>query len=187
MQYKLSAEKLEVSMEIDDSFIEALLGAIRAGAASPADEPVLYQGMPEESDVAEKVVNEEADLDAAAFEFDRSSAAYVEWYWFVATWLQNFDMEGIQPDRTDLTRKLGSMRHAGKILKSLGACGGLTQGVYDAVLELAKRNESSRISGMDDAALRAISRHVAENITQVSSIFFSDLSNLLEYHNPLED
>ncbi|MCH9834171.1 hypothetical protein K0U83_00840 [bacterium] len=187
MKYDLSAEKLEVSLEIDDSFIEALLGAVRAGAASMKGKTVLYKGLPKESDAEKEAVKEEAEPAATVFEFDRSSAAYVEWYWFVATWLQNFDLEGIQPDRTDLTRKLGSMRHAGKILKFLGACGGLTQGVYDAVCELSKRKESARLSEMDDTALRSISRHVAENITQVSSIFFSDLSNLLEYHNPLED
>jgi len=47
--------------------------------------------------------------------------------------------------------------------------------------------ESARLDGMAEADRKVLARQVAENITQVSSIFFYDLCDLLEYHNPLEE
>jgi len=183
MKYNLSAEKLEVSLEIDDSFIEALLGVVRA-AAEPARP---HTEMPEDTDVEKTSAWEEAKPDLGTFKVDRTSPEYIEWHSFVSMWLQNFDQEGTQPDRTDHIRSLGSMKYSGKLLTYVGACGGLTHAVYDAVKVLSEHNESERLSGLSDEELRSISRHAAENMTQVASLFFSDLSDLLEYHNPLED
>ena len=66
----------------------------------------------------------------------------------------------------------------------ISTLGGLTHAVKD-VGELAyQANESDRIAALDSDERDRLYRHVAENMAQVSSIFFSDLSDLLEYHNP---
>ena len=180
MRYKMNAEKIEVSIEIDDSFVETLLGMVRAAESQSDIVTPVYKPTPEQSEVRSPEVSE-------ASEVDRTSVEYNEWVHFVLMWFMNFDQEGDQPERGENTRKLGIRRHAGRMLKMISTLGGLTHAVKD-VGELAyQANESDRIAALDPDERDRLYRHVAENMAQVSSIFFSDLSDLLEYHNPLED
>ena len=185
MRYTIKAEKLEVTFQLDDGFIDALLGAVRASKSNKA-QPVVYQPTPEEE------ASSEGDLDPIdewydATEVDRTSTAYGHWYAFILMWLVNFDQEGTQPERGEKTRVLAHSRHAGKVVKLVKELGGTTHAVYDVVEAAFKNNESARLDGMSDVDRKKIARHVAENITQVSSILFADLSDSLEYHNPLEE
>jgi len=185
MKYTVKAEKLEVTFQLDDSFIDALLGAVRAAKSSKA-RPIVYQPMPEEK-ASPKGAPGPIDERYGASEVDRTSTAYGHWYAFILMWLVNFDQEGDQPERGEKTRALAHSRHAGKIVKLVKELGGTTHAVYDVVEAAFKNNESARLDGMSAADRKKIARHVAENITQVSSILFADLSDSLEYHNPLEE
>jgi len=190
MRYKMNAEKIEVSIEIDDSFVEAVLGLIRAIECPDSGVEEVYRPVPPEPEAPSSTSTSEEPVEEPVTdepEIDRTSVEYNEWVHYVLMWLQNFDQEGEQPDRGEKTRTLGMNRYSGKVLKLVHALGGITQAVKD-VGELAyQANESARIADLGPDERDALYRLVAENMAQVSSIFFADLSDLLEYHNPLED
>jgi len=195
MNYTIKAEKLEMTFQIDGGFVEALLGAVRA-SKKPHSYRV-YTPYPEDTKPAEPAPSPSPPPDSAGdvddpgsepdWEVDRSSTVYTKWYDFVLLWLVNFDREGGQPERGEKTRALAHSRSAGKIVKLVRELGGTTHAVYDVVEAAFKNNESARLDGLTDDERKTLARFVAENITQVSSILFTDLSDLLEYHNPLEE
>ena len=184
MRYTIKAEKLEVTFQVDGGFVEALLGAVRA-SKKPYNYRV-YTPYPEDEDIESEVASAETD-DAEEWEVDRSSTIYGKWYAFVLMWLVNFDREGTQPNRAESTRELAHSRKAGKLVKLVKELGGTTHAVYDVVEAAFASNESARLDGLTDDERKKLARYVAENITQVSSILFADLSDLLEYHNPLAE
>lgn len=190
MKYTLKADKIEMAFQVDEGFIEALLGAVRA-SKKPYNYKV-YTPYPNEADDVlepEEAGTPEKDLSEPSppVELDRSSKAYKRWYEFVLMWLRNFDQEGEQPDRGEATRALGLRRDAGTVVAVVRQQGGLTHAVHEVIESAFSMQEAARIDGMGEAERKVLARHVAENITQVSSIFFYDLSDLLEYHNPLEE
>jgi len=193
MRYTIKAEKLEVTFQVDGGFVEALLGAVRA-SKKPYGYKV-YTPYPEDEDIEPEdtppATEATDDIDATdapeEWEVDRSSTIYGKWYAFVLMWLVNFDREGTQPNRAESTRDLAHSRKAGKLVKLVRELGGTTHAVYDVVEAAFANNESARLDGLTDDERKKLARYVAENITQVSSILFADLSDLLEYHNPLEE
>jgi len=198
MKYTLKADKLELNFEIDPSFVEALLGAVRAAKKpysyrvyTPCPEETEGEGSPDADDIDEWYDHDEksspTDDQGAEPEVDRTSTPYGKWYSFVLMWLVNFDREGEQPERGENTRGLAHSRYAGKIVRLIRELGGTTHAVHDAIEAAFKHNESARLDGLSDEDRKVLARQVAENITQVSSILFADLSDLLEYHNPLEE
>ena len=127
---------------------------------------------------------------------DRTTTTYKKWYAFVLMWLRNFDQDGEQPDRGEETRSLGLQRDCGAIVTMIRGIGkragekrneGLTHAVYEVIESAFSVQESARLDGLSADDRKKLARQVAENITQVSSLFFYDLSDLLEYHNPLEE
>ena len=200
MKYTIKAEKIEVAFEVDGSFVEALLGAVRT-SKKPYGHRV-YTPYPEDNDddfdpegavksAPKSASQPDSDLPkpdgSPAPEIDRTTAIYSKWYTFVLMWLVNFDQEGTQPNRGENTRELAHSRKAGKVVNLVQELGGTTHAVYDVVETAFQNNESARLDGLTDDEREKLSRFVAENITQVSSILFADLSDLLEYHNPLEE
>jgi hypothetical protein len=182
MNYTVKAEKLEVTFQLDAGFVEALLGAVRA-TKNPHSHRI-YTPYPEGNDEPDDTRDEPDDPDQ---EVDRTSTVYGTWYTFVLKWLVNFDREGEQPDRATATRSLAHSRKAGKIITLVRKLGGITHAVNDVVETSFFTNESARLDGMSGFDRKKLSRQIAENMTQVCSILFSDLSDLLEYHNPLEE
>lgn len=196
MNYTVKAEKLEITFQVDGGFVEALLGAVRA-AKKPHNYRV-YTPYPDDNadvcdpkDAVKSAPKSEPDLpdpdDSTNEEVDRISTIYGKWYAFVLMWLVNFDREGSQPERGEKTRALAHSRSAGKLVSLVRKFGGTTAAVYDVVETAFQNNESARLDGITNAERKKLARFVAENITQVSSILFADLSDLLEYHNPLEE
>ena len=190
MKYTLKADKSEMAFQVDEGFIEALLGAVRA-SKKPYNYKV-YTPYPNEADDVlepEEAGTPEKDLSEPSppVELDRSSKAYKRWYEFVLMWLRNFDQEGEQPDRGEATRARGLRRDAGTVVAVVRQQGGLTHAVHEGIESAFSMQEAARIDGMGEAERKVLARHVAENITQVSSLFFYDLCDLLEYHNPLEE
>lgn len=193
MQYILKAEKLEVTFSVDSEFVEAILGMVRGAGSQTSDVKSVYRPVPEdeegydpsaEDDVFDEPEEASKESDDALYE---NVKVYDKWCSFVLMWLTNFDQEGEQPDRGEATRDLAHSRRAGQLVQLVQTLGGTTHAVHDVVESAFRSNESARLAGLDEAERRALARQVAENITQVSSIFFADLSDLLEYHNPLED
>ena len=186
MNYTVKAEKLEVTFQLDAGFVEALLGAIRA-EKKPHSYRV-YTPYPEDTaEPAEPDNTDDLHDEGLDPDVDRTSIAYGTWCSFVLKWLVNFAQEGEQPDRATATRSLAHSRKAGKIISLVRDLGGITHAVNDVVETSFKENESARLDGMSDSDRKKLSRQIAENMTQVCSILFSDLSDLLEYHNPLEE
>jgi hypothetical protein len=190
MKYTVKAEKLEMTLQVDEGFVEALLGAIRA--AKTVNSHKVYTPYPEESEFDFSA--ESAEMPEAAppeppapVELDRTSKAYRKWYEFVLMWLRNFAQKGEQPERGEATRELSLRRDAGEIVSTIKRQGGLTHAVHEVLESAFAMQESARLDGTAEADRKVLARQVAENITQVSSIFFYDLCNLLEYHNPLEE
>lgn len=75
-------------------------------------------------------------------------------------------------DRGDEMKRLSLAKEGRKMLYYLENVGGLTQGVKEVWPE---SDQPGKI------------RYVAENIAQVGSILFNEVSDLLEYPNPLEE
>jgi hypothetical protein len=93
---------------------------------------------------------------------------------FVKMWLVNFDGEGPQPDRAEATRKLGITYDGPKVRAYVASVGGLTKAVREVII-------SDHSEDFD------MIRKLAENITQVSSILFPQLTPFLEYPDPLTE
>ena len=92
----------------------------------------------------------------------------------VALWLQNFDVEGDQPNRPEEMRQFSITKKGLRVMAYLHTTTGLTIAVKDnwpdgVELDLDKV------------------RKVAENMTQVGSLLFPPICALLEYPNPLEE
>jgi hypothetical protein len=198
MKYTLKADKLELDFEVDPSFVEALLGAVRAAknpstfrVYTPYPEETEGEGSPDTYDAGKWYDHGKEpifeDAEGPHQEVDRTETSYGKWYSFILMWLVNFDREGEQPERGEKTRALAHSRYAGKVVKLVRELGGTTHATYDAIEAAFKNNESARLDGLSDKDRKSLARQVAENITQVSSILFADLSDLLEYHNPLEE
>jgi hypothetical protein len=202
MRVHYSAEKFTFTMDVDSDFVDSVLQLVREGRL-----PSVLQGVgaprvedePDSLDSPDKVDESddlafspmasvpEAGLPPAPEAVDKEGAVYATWYKFIRMWLVNYDQEGDQPDRGVKTRGLAHSRKAGALCRLIRQLGGTTHAVYDAVTTAALSAESARLDGMTDAQLKQISRAVAENITQVSSVLFSDMSDLLEYHNPFDE
>ena len=91
----------------------------------------------------------------------------------VAMWLRNFQEEdATQPPRGDEVKRLSLCKDGQRLLHYILSVGGVTHAVCDV---WPQSPDNSRI------------RYVAENITQVSSILFPEVAELLEYPNPLEE
>ena len=97
----------------------------------------------------------------------------------IVAWADGFDVDGTahwesdEPPSTrnaDLLRDVAISRKSGKVLKWVAAKGGLTVAVHE-------------ILGGDPA----LSRAVAVNVTQVASILFPDLGDLLEHFDPFDE
>ena len=101
----------------------------------------------------------------------------------IVAWAEGFDPGGRahwdsdgtddEPPPTakgDMLRDVAISRKSGKVLSWVAAQGGLTKAVH-------------QILGGDPATSRA----VAVNVTQVASILFPDLADLLEHFDPYED
>jgi len=192
MNYTLKADNLEVTFQVDGGFVEALLGAVRA-AKKPHNYRA-YTPYPEDEEVPDREEAAKSDPVSSSApgadsepSVDRSSKTYAKWYSFVLMWMRNFDQEGEQPDRGEATRALAHNKSAGKLVAMIGQLGGITHAVHEVVEAASGALESARLENLSQAERDKLSRQVAENITQVSSILFADLSDLLEYHNPLEE
>lgn len=97
----------------------------------------------------------------------------------IHAWADGFDPTGkahwdsnepVRPDKGEHLREVAISRESGKVLKWVEAQGGLTHAVHH-VLDGDKK----------------ISRLIAVNMTQVASILFTDLAQLLEHFDPFED
>ena len=200
MRFHYSVEKLTCTVDVDADFVEAILCLVRENAiqeAVSAEAKKTFvkvvkhaasqaEGFPQPASPDSPEPEQPSEEERSAAE-EKKAKAYVSWYRFVRMWLINFDQAGEQPERGEQTRRLAHSRRAGAVCKLVRELGGMTHAVFDVVTVLHKDGDSARLDGMTDEELQAISRAVAENITQVSSILFSDLSDLLEYHNPFED
>ena len=91
---------------------------------------------------------------------------------FVKMWLVNFNGEGVQPDRAEATSRLGITYDGPKVRAYVASAGGLTQAVREVI-------------GSDHSEDFTMIRRLAENITQVCSILFPQLTPYLEYPDPL--
>ena len=147
----------------------------------------------EDSSVEESVEEESADADE--FQSDEECNAF---HHLMVTWLQNFDSEGEQPDRGQYLRNASTSKR-GVLLHSylqkewqLGKGKGLTTSVYDWLLDAIDSGEEPAVSAWSVAehkgdTVEQFARRIAENITQVSSIVFYQISDFIEYPNPLEN
>ena len=115
----------------------------------------------------------------------------------LSMWLINFDQEGEQPDRGKYLRnastsKQGVLLHS-YLKKESDAAGRacLTTATYDWLQDAVAEGDEVAVAAWSHASLKGktleeFARQVAENITQVSSIVFYQISDFLEYPNPLE-
>ncbi len=96
----------------------------------------------------------------------------------VRDWAEGFDLDGTahwdssapSTDKADMLHGFAISRPAGAALVWVSHQGGLTRAVHS-------------ILGGDPV----VSRAIAVNMTQVSSILFPDLADLLEHFDPFED
>jgi len=98
----------------------------------------------------------------------------------IREWADNFDLSGTRhwgenvsdtgPDpKAETIRTLGTSSSNGAALKWVAGKGGLTHAVHEFVED------------------KKMARAVATNIAQVASILFTDLGDLLEHFDPLEE
>lgn len=115
----------------------------------------------------------------------------------LSMWLINFDQDGEQPDRGEYLRNASTSKQGVRLhsyLKKESASAGkvcLTMVTYDWLQDAIADGNEVAVAAWSHASLKGktleeFTRQVAENITQVSSIVFYQISDFLEYPNPLE-
>jgi hypothetical protein len=119
----------------------------------------------------------------------------------IQTWTINFDQEGTeQPDRVKALMDAHVDPASGQILAHIVKAGGLTQATHKVLWELWQADLLSPDGApsfpgdgsesyrdwlvQEESRINKMARQIAENVTQVGSIAFPPLSDLLEYHNP---
>jgi hypothetical protein len=163
-------------------------------AATWEDEESSEEESAEEESVEDESVEEES-ADSDEFQSTEEGNAFQD---LMVMWLQNFDSEGEQPDRGEYLRssstsKKGVLLHSYLQKESrLGKGKGLTTSVYDWLLDAIDSGEEPAVSAWAVAegkgnTVEQFARQIAENITQVSSVVFYQISDFLEYPNPLEN
>ena len=95
-------------------------------------------------------------------------------------WLVNFDQaDKEQPDRAGMLRTLSISRDGFRILAYLHSKKSLTYATLDYL-------EKYQIDSPNDTTREQYARQIAEHLSQVSSIIFYQISDFLQYPNPLE-
>ncbi len=96
-------------------------------------------------------------------------------------WLVNFMTDETQPDRVEMLRNLSISRNGFRILAYLQSKKSLTL----ATLDYLEKYDIDSPSGEENSR-EFYARQIAEHLSQVSSIIFYQISDFLQYPNPLE-
>ena len=132
------------------------------------------------SEESEEESSDEANLDdERKFMVAQGKKVYEE---LMDAWLVNFMIEGSdQPDRSELLRDLSISKKGFRILAYLQKSNSLTIATLDYL-------EKMELDHPLDATVTRpeYARQIAENLSQVSSIVFYQISDFLRYPNPLE-
>ena len=132
------------------------------------------------SEESEEESSDEVNLDdERKFMVAQGKKVYEE---LMDAWLVNFMIEGSdQPDRSELLRDLSISKKGFRILAYLQKSNSLTIATLDYL-------EKMELDHPLDATVTRpeYARQIAENLSQVSSIVFYQISDFLRYPNPLE-